>query len=240
MNGVMRTKEIRLALVCYGGVSLAVYMHGIVKEVWILAQASQAWHDGGDEAALSDTAAVYAGVLDEIAPHIRLRVLIDIIAGASAGGINGVFLAHAITTGADMEPLRDLWLNNADIEMLLDPEARPTSGLTKLWATPLVWAAARWRDNSVDTFVEEVARDEVRAKLSRFIRSRWFEPPFGGEAFTHTLLDAFQAMDIGERGPPLIPPGQPLDLFVTVTDLPGYPEQQIGSVSCRERVCQYV
>src|SRR3546814_14160452 len=84
MNGVMRTKEIRLALVCYGGVSLAVYMHGIVKEVWKLAQASQAWHDGGDEAALSDTAAVYAGVLDEIAPHIRLRVLIDIIAGASA------------------------------------------------------------------------------------------------------------------------------------------------------------
>src|SRR3546814_12950924 len=39
------------------------------------------------------------------------------------------------------------------------------------------------------------------------------------------LLDAFQAMDIGERGPPLIPPGQPLDLFVTVTDLAGYPEQ---------------
>src|SRR3546814_14923810 len=103
-----------------------------------------------------------------------------------------------------------LWLNNADIEMLLDPEARPTSGLTKLWATPLVWAAARRRDNSVDTFVEEVARDEVRAKLSRFIRSRWFEPPFGGEAFTHMLLDAFQAMD------------------------------KIGRAWCRERACQYV
>src|SRR3546814_17417493 len=113
MNGVMRTKEIRLALVCYGGVSLAVYMHGIVKEVWKLAQASQAWHDGGDEAALSDTAAVYAGVLDEIAPHLRLRVLIDIIAGASAGGINGVCLPHATPTGAALEPLRNPCLKPA-------------------------------------------------------------------------------------------------------------------------------
>jgi hypothetical protein len=34
----MRQKELRLALVCYGGVSLAVYMHGITKEVWHLAR----------------------------------------------------------------------------------------------------------------------------------------------------------------------------------------------------------
>lgn len=26
-------KELRLALVCYGGIRLAVYMHGITKEV---------------------------------------------------------------------------------------------------------------------------------------------------------------------------------------------------------------
>jgi hypothetical protein len=29
----MREKELRLALVCYGGVSLAVYMHGVSKEI---------------------------------------------------------------------------------------------------------------------------------------------------------------------------------------------------------------
>lgn len=29
----MRQKELRLALVCYGGVSLAVYMHGVTKEI---------------------------------------------------------------------------------------------------------------------------------------------------------------------------------------------------------------
>jgi hypothetical protein len=39
----MREKELRLALVCYGGISLAVYMHGITKEVWRLARASRAF-----------------------------------------------------------------------------------------------------------------------------------------------------------------------------------------------------
>jgi patatin-related protein len=124
-----------------------------------------------------------------------------------------------------MEPLRDLWLENADIETLLDPEARPASAVTKLWAMPLVWAAGRRRDETVDTLVEPAAREEVRAKVSHFIRSRWFEPPFGGEVFTNLLLDAFLAMEEGKRGPRLIPDGQPLDLFVTVTDLAGHPEQ---------------
>ena len=42
----MQEKELRIALVCYGGVSLAVYMHGITKEIWRLAKASQAVHAG--------------------------------------------------------------------------------------------------------------------------------------------------------------------------------------------------
>jgi hypothetical protein len=29
----LREKELRIALVCFGGVSLAVYMHGITKEI---------------------------------------------------------------------------------------------------------------------------------------------------------------------------------------------------------------
>ena len=40
----MREKELRIALVCFGGVSLAVYMHGISKEVLKLVRASSALH----------------------------------------------------------------------------------------------------------------------------------------------------------------------------------------------------
>ena len=44
----MREKELRIALVCFGGVSLAVYMHGISKEILKLVRASAALHSMKD------------------------------------------------------------------------------------------------------------------------------------------------------------------------------------------------
>ena len=219
----MREKELRLALVCYGGISLAVYMHGITKEIWRLARASRAFHAGVTPAGGSQ--GVYRALFREIEEEtgIKLRVLVDIIAGASAGGINGVFLAQAISTGQSLEPLTDLWFDSADIEALIDPRQAPSHRFSKMWALPLAWMAAR-RD-AIDATVEPGAREEVRAKLSHFIRSRWFEPPFGGERFTGLILDALDAMAAAPREPRLLPDGQPLDLFVTVTDFRGHPER---------------
>ncbi|OYZ36380.1 MAG: hypothetical protein B7Y31_10280, partial [Novosphingobium sp. 16-62-11] len=96
----MRQKELRIALVCYGGISLAVYMHGVTKELWHATRASRAFHCP-DDTALQGVEAVYLRLLDTIAATraLRLRILPDIISGASAGGINGVFLAQAISTG---------------------------------------------------------------------------------------------------------------------------------------------
>ena len=220
-----REKELRLALICYGGISLAVYMHGITKEIWRLARASCAFLESRAHAEGSE--GVYRALLQEIENEhkLRLRVLIDIIAGASAGGINGVFLGQAISTGQSLEPLTDLWLDSADVEQLLDPGQAPAHGFSKFWALPIAWVAHRRASAPLDTVVEPSARDEVRAKLSKFVRSRWFEPPFGGERFLHLVLDAFDAMRATPRGPRLLPDGQPLDLFVTVTDFTGHPER---------------
>ena len=44
----MREKELRLALVCFGGISLAVYMHGISKEILKLVRASRTLHRVAD------------------------------------------------------------------------------------------------------------------------------------------------------------------------------------------------
>ena len=220
----MREKELRLALVCYGGISLAVYMHGVTKEVWKLVRASRA---ALDDAPPSDgVEAVYRALLAQMAAAsgTRLRVFTDIVAGASAGGINGVFLSRAITSGESLDPLTDLWLDKADVTVLLDPDARPWSRFTKFWAVPLAWLVSRAPKNTIDSTVERGARGEVRAKLSQFVRARWFAPPFGGKVFTGLLLDAFDAMAAQPKGPGLLPSGQPLDLMVTVTDYTGHAE----------------
>ena len=217
----MREKELRLALVCYGGISLAVYMHGVTKEIWRLARASRAHHDGGE---MVETEAVYRDLLNTIEAEcgIRLRVLPDIIAGASAGGINGIFLAQAIATGQSLEPLTRLWLDEADVERLTDPLARAESRLSKFWAAPLAWRMlGREIDNDHD---DADVKGEVSAKLTRFVRGRWFEPPFSGAGFTGLLLDAFDAMAAEPKGTRLLPNAQPLDLFVTVTDFRGHEE----------------
>ncbi|RVT39867.1 patatin-like protein [Sphingobium algorifonticola] len=227
----MREKELRLALVCYGGISLAIYMHGITKEIWHLARASRDYHEGAipppqAEGSWGNSRAVYCALIAEIeaATGTRLRIIPDIIAGASAGGINGIFLAQAIETGQSLDPLTDLWMDYADIDRLLDPDARPAARFTKFWASPLVWMAARRPGDTVERTVAPETREEVRMKLSRFIRSRWFEPPFGGAVFSNMLIDAFEAMERAPCGDPLLPPGHPLDLFVTVTDFDGYPQ----------------
>jgi patatin-related protein len=221
----MREKELRLALICYGGISLAVYMHGITKEVWRLARASRAYHakaprENGSEG-------VYRKLLEALATHadLELRVLVDILTGASAGGINAVFLGQAIASGQSLDPLTDLWLDNADVDRLLDPAVSRVSRFAKRAAVPIAWALSARRGGSVEQTVEPAHREEVRAKLANFVRARWFAPPFSGPGFSELLLGAFDAMAAGQAGPALLPEHQPLDLFVTVTDFHGHPER---------------
>ncbi|HET9429087.1 MAG TPA: patatin-like protein [Allosphingosinicella sp.] len=222
----MREKELRIALVCYGGVSLAVYMHGITKEVWRVARASRSFHGGDDEAAPSGSEAVYLKLFQTIADRceVELRVLVDILAGASAGGINAVFLAHAISTGCTLDPLTDLWLDSADVDRLIDTEVSGVSRMAKSAAIPFAWALSA-RSGTVEKTVEPAHRAEIRTKLANFVRGRWFAPPFGGPILTNLILDAFETMERGSATGRLLPEGQPLDLFVSVTDFHGHPEQ---------------
>lgn len=220
----MRQKELRIALICYGGVSLAVYMHGVTREVWQLARASRDFHSG--EAVYGGVGGVYRKLLERIQAEqaLRLRVLPDIMSGASAGGINAVFLAQAIHSGQSLEPLTKLWLDVADVDQLVDPDARPVWRLSKIWAQPFAnWMLSRPGSDIADTVAPET-RAEVERKVSHLIRGRWFEPPFSGIGFSRLLEKAFAAMAATRAGPPLLPPDHPLDLYVTATDYHGYLE----------------
>ncbi|ABC63306.1 patatin-like protein [Erythrobacter litoralis] len=220
----MRQKELRIALVCYGGVSLAVYMHGVTKEIWNLARASRAYHSGED--APSGSARIYGELLRRIEEReqLRLRVLPDILTGASAGGINAVFLAQAIHSGSSLEPLTELWLKNADVDRLIDPDAQIVWRFGKIWAQPFVEWVLRRPGNVVSESVAPETRAEVRRKVSHFMRGRWFQPPFSGLGMSTLLYEALLAMREEAANPPLLPPGHPIDLYVTATDFRGYLE----------------
>ncbi len=228
----MKEKELRIALVCFGGVSLAVYMHGITKEVLKLVRASGVLHairDRDERARASffdkvnasdpeyDTDAIYFELLRDIGCRtVELRVIVDIVAGASAGGINGTMLARALSHDLPMGALRDLWLEHADVTDLLAPEARARV-TSKVLLTPVVWflgATGLWK---------AVKDPEVRRKVSLFVRSRWFKPPLSGARMAELMYNAVTAMGRPKHSlASLMPSGQRLDLFVTVTDHYGY------------------
>jgi patatin-related protein len=227
----LREKELRIALVCFGGISLAVYMHGICKEILKLVRASRALHaipsrtlraqasffepceDGGAD---DDSEKIYFELLRDIGRDLELRVIVDIITGASAGGINGTMLARALSHNLRMDALRNLWIDNADVGVLLAAEARAGTW-SKWFLLPLIWAAA------ASGWVRSIRDVEVRQKLSLFVRSRWFKPPLDGRVMAGLLYDALTAMR-RQRGAAdsLLPSGQALDLLVTVTDYHGY------------------
>ncbi len=216
---MIREKELRLALVCYGGVSLAVYMHGVTKELWKLLRASEMRKSG--RAPEGDSEQDWLGLLDEIGETVDLTVMCDILSGASAGGINAVLLSNAITLGQPLEPLTEMWLGEADVEKLLDPNARPKGRVAQRFAhfykEPVAWFAARRSASLAAVDVPEV-RAEITTKLAGFVRSRWFQPPFSGDTLTLMLDRAMDAMAAAPAGAPLVPPTLPVDLFVTVTD----------------------
>ncbi|HLH88414.1 MAG TPA: patatin-like protein [Xanthobacteraceae bacterium] len=225
----MREKELRIALVCFGGVSLAVYMHGITKEILKLARASSAVHGIRDRAKRRvasfhdvhdendpeyDTETIYFELLREIGHSVDLRVFVDIVAGASAGGINSIMLARALSHDLPMDRLRGLWLDNADVTELIASDAK-AHGWSKWFLRPFFWAAGLSRR-------QEMRDREVRAKLSLLMRSRWFRPPFDGTKMAALMYDGIAAMGAPrDAQASLLPSGLGLDLFVTVTDFYG-------------------
>ena len=89
-------EDLRIAVVMNGGVSLAVWIGGVTQEINRLANAAPSERDPAD---------VYAALLDVVKATAR----VDVIAGTSAGGLNGGFLALARCYRADLGPLRNLW-----------------------------------------------------------------------------------------------------------------------------------
>ena len=136
------TQDLRFAAAMTGGVSLAIWMGGVARELNLLEQASRVREsmttldalptvdpetvvDGQPIPPASVNRALYLRLLE----LLDLTVNTDILSGTSAGGINAALLGFTRARGLDLGILRDVWLSTGSFELLLrDPgEASPPS-----------------------------------------------------------------------------------------------------------------
>jgi len=235
------TKEIRFAVVMYGGVSLAIYINGIAQELLSLVRSTaEAYEDGANNRSLSGeavqpddddvtTAQKLRGterayrklsyllsdpnllqrykeslggssqvsqkpdLMDEYLVNgegngpktITTGFVVDILSGTSAGGINAIFLAKALANNQSIEKLKQLWVQEGDIGLLIN-DKQSLAGL------------------------HLQNQDPPKSLLNS--RRMYLQ-----------LLKAFDGMDAKKQSQPGFqsPYVKELDLFVTTTDIKG-------------------
>jgi len=96
-------RELRLALSMNGGVSLAVWIGGAVSEIDVLRRGEGFWGD------------LLQGC------GFKRKALVDVMTGASAGGLNAVLMAQAIRSNTPFSTFLPLWQEHADIDKLIKP-----------------------------------------------------------------------------------------------------------------------
>jgi predicted acylesterase/phospholipase RssA len=170
-------KEVRFAVVMYGGVSLAIYINGVAQELlrMVRSTAESAKNQSGDPALLSGAATatdplkgterVYRklsyllsddrliakcrklaatapgnasgstplskmldALIEDNDQPVSTKFVVDILSGTSAGGINAIYLAKALANDQQIDQLKDLWINEGDIALLLN-DRRSVVGL---------------------------------------------------------------------------------------------------------------
>ena len=206
------TNEVRYAVVMYGGVSLCIYINGVAQELLELTRSTapgprdkQAFTPTEQ---LSGSARIYRRIgqyLDsdsmdakllrkDSGASIRTRFVVDVLSGTSAGGLNSIFLAKALVNNRNMDGLKRLWMEEGDINRLLNdkksdwlpPGSDPTSLLNSQRMYDKLLAALHVMDFPDD--------------------------PDGRKTGPEDLIEPDQSPLIAE-----------LDLYVTATDLRGLP-----------------
>ena len=238
------TVEVRLALVCYGGVSLAIYMSGVTREIQELVTGSAArGARGGVDP--GGTAAVYARLVERIEQRAagrgdpqRVRIGVDVVAGTSAGGINGICLTRALDGDYSQEAIRDFWITEGDFGKLLDPavrtlltavrgEARDLEGIAEPLDKLLGPQPPRRRSWLTSTIVARAfRRARAAVRLRRPVTAFVKHPPqsaLSGDLMCRLTWGALNGMRRHERAAALdLLLADGIDLAVTATEFAGH------------------
>ena len=129
---VSQSKEVRFAVVMYGGVSLAIYINGVAQELYNLVRATAVKKnpDNTNSYLFPDEELKGASIVyRKLGKMLKSRFVVDILSGTSAGGINAVFLAKALANGETLDQIKELWINEGDIGVLVNDRESKVEGL---------------------------------------------------------------------------------------------------------------
>ncbi|WP_372073622.1 patatin-like protein [Tistrella mobilis] len=239
MTDTVPCRELRLGIVLYGGVSLAIYMAGITEELHALLRASRDRASSTPPPAKAPdpapTSAIYRDLLDELAEKtVDLRVVVDTIAGSSAGGLNGAVLGRAIATGGGVRHMNGFWIDKADIAVLRMAPSRRLAWCIRGFLS-LALLSPKFKKFKISDAID---RSWLFDHAWSFFKSQTTEnTPLDGQKFTRMIHDALRGISGNQK---LLPDGQQLDLFLTRTDLHGWPvhlpvDQRLHAGIQRER-----
>jgi predicted acylesterase/phospholipase RssA len=112
---VPEVEEVRVAMALNGGVSLAVWMGGCAVELDCARRA----HGGAEQIDGAPARTIYHAICEAFSR----RLVVDVMSGSSAGGINGALLAAAVVHRRRLHPdyLRMRWIELGDLGALLRP-----------------------------------------------------------------------------------------------------------------------
>jgi hypothetical protein len=146
-------QEVRFAVAMSGGVSLAVWMGGVAREMNLLQEGSNLRQSEKVTVSAGGSGSGSAGADAEIRRPgngrlglggsadwddqcrglylallklLKVTVTMDVLSGTSAGGINAALLGLSSAAGVDLGGLRDLWLTTGSMDTLLRDPGEPS------------------------------------------------------------------------------------------------------------------
>jgi patatin-related protein len=175
------------------GTTRAVYrrLSWLVNNPELIAGYAGALRQARQAAGAGDPADAWAAL--DTTGFTQTRLAVDVVSGTSAGGINGIFLAKALANGQRFDGLRDLWVNEGDIALLLNDEA------------------------SYDRSAPGFDKDRARKPASLLNSDRMYAKLHAALA-SMPALEGFTGTPFGAGTSPL---ADQVDLHVTTTDIQG-------------------
>ncbi|MBA8822955.1 patatin-related protein [Saccharopolyspora lacisalsi] len=196
-------RQLRLALGMRGGASMAVWIGGAVAEIDHLREAMADPETGQPDPSPWARLARLAGYES---------VDVDVLAGASAGGLNATLLSASLVYGMPFDSMRQTWVRLADLEAM----ARPVPKFWNRRPRSLLEGDAYFRPELARTLLDRIPPSE-QARSGRL-----------DTLLTATLLEPVARHDLDGNAEPILTQRRRASFRFRHRGRPGHPLSDFG------------